>query len=99
MVRVSTYVRRCAGAIAFRNRYNLNSSDASAQLCARLRWEISRQSGEPLPSAHLAKVEGVEGEVSRLTVLLVHVDDGREKDDFRQADPKEELPHGALVHL
>lgn len=48
---------------------------------------------------HLAKVEGVEGEVSGLAVLLVHVNDSREKDDLGQGDPEQELPHGALLHL
>lgn len=50
-------------------------------------------------SSHLAEVEGVEGEVSGLAVLLVHVDDGGEKQDLGERDPEEELPHGALLHL
>lgn len=52
-----------------------------------------------LAVSHLAEVEGVEGEVSGLAVLLVHVDDGGEQEDLREREPEEELPHGALLHL
>lgn len=48
---------------------------------------------------HLAQVEGVEGEVSGLAVLLVHVDDGGEEDDLGKRDPEQKLPHGAIRHL
>lgn len=50
-------------------------------------------------SSYLAQVKGVEGEVSGLAVLLVHVDDGGEQEDLCQRDPEEELPHGTLLYL
>lgn len=52
-----------------------------------------------LAVSHLAEVEGVEGEISGLAVLLVHVDDGGEQEDLSEREPEEELPHGALLHL
>lgn len=48
---------------------------------------------------HLAEVEGVKSKVSRGTVLLIHVNDGGYEEDFRQRNPEQELPHGALLNL
>lgn len=48
---------------------------------------------------YLADVKGVEAKVSRLAVLFAHVDDGGGKKDFRDRDPEQKLPHGALLHL
>lgn len=37
---------------------------------------------------YLAEVEGVETEVSRSPVLLVHIDDGGGRNDLRERDPE-----------
>lgn len=64
-------------------------------LCADGRVSADLQNAISYP----ADVEGVKAEVSRLAVLLVHVDDSGRQKDLREGYPEQKLPHRTLLHL